>query len=146
VEPTLLASLALTATRSTILPVVAIPASFLFVYLMARAGAADKDRKARRELLGRALESGALDDALKRELLSSVAEARPRSEPRPRTPWSVALGWIAFCVGIALMFLDGSFEGGAITAAAGFALLSMPFAARELEARRLPGHDSRRAH
>lgn len=105
-----------------------------FVYLLSRLAAAEKDKKARLELIRAALQSGTIDEALKRELLAALAASTNERPPRSArgSVWA-GFGWVAFCVGIALLFLDGTFEAGAIVAASGFALLSMPIAMREAQ-------------
>ena len=125
--------LTLAVSRSSV-TVVIVPIVFFFVYLLTRLAVAEKAKKARLDLIREALQNGAVDEALKRELLAALAASTsaPQRQPSRGSVWA-GFGWIAFCVGIALLFLDGTFEAGAIVAASGFALLSMPIAMREAQ-------------
>lgn len=123
----------LALSRSSV-AIVIVPAVFFFVYLLKRVAVLEAEKNARLDLIREALRSGTVGEDLKRELLAALAGSPGSHRPaQPRGAGAVwaGFGWIAFCVGIALLFLDGTFEAGAIVAASGFALLSLPIAMRE---------------
>ena len=124
-------------------PIVAIV--FGFVYLMVRVSARERERRFERErryaLLEKAIESGAIDERTKRELLETVTD-RPRSSPSQ--PWTLpavllASGWVGIFAGAALV-LVGTIEDqdlvpiGTIVGLVSFGIVSVPVALRELHA------------
>ena len=122
--------------RGLDLPVFIVGIVFFFVYLTSRASARERDQKRRIELIERALQSGVVDDATKRELLAAVAnDTWYGAHGRP----SFLFGWIGLFVGIGLIILamdDGElWKPAVIISAISFGVLSLPIAAREFHSR-----------
>ena len=119
---------------SVAIPIVLL--SFTFAYLMSRLKVCDRERGRRAALLERALDSGAIDDATKRELLAAVT-----GKPTTARGHSVLVaGWIGLSVGIGLIVLAMmhrmSWEPAILITAVSFGVLSVPMAMREMQARR----------
>ena len=124
------------ALRGTELPIYIVGIVFFFVYLMTRVSSREKVQKARLELVERALESGAIDESTKRELLEAVTR-KPQSLAHPL----VLLGWIGLFAGIGMIVLasmDDAYlwKPAILTTAISFGVLSLPIASRELQSRR----------
>lgn len=124
------------ALRGTELPVVLVGTVFFFVYLMSRAGAREREQKRRLELVEKALESGAIDERTKRELVEAVT-AKPPGLAHPL----FLIGWVGLFAGIGMIVLATTnqpylWEPAILTAAVSFGVLSVPIASRELQSRR----------
>ncbi|MEO6597525.1 MAG: hypothetical protein ABIP94_22505 [Planctomycetota bacterium] len=96
-------------------------------------------------LLEEALKNPALDRATIESLTYQLTGSRPPRAGGPSRLMAtvLAIGWIALFTGIALWVLGEMTRemnvtaGGVITAVVGFALVTYPFALRELDARRV---------
>ena len=108
-----------------------------------------RERRARLQVLEKALHSGQLDEETKRSLASSISGDPRRSRPE----WLTSLyqgivylcrhsifvcGWVGIFAGVAMMLIGGPdvFAGGVVTALVSFGIVTVPLALRELEARR----------
>lgn len=134
------------AFRGTELPIAIVGIVFVFVYLLVRINVRERMQKRRIELVETAVRSGAIDAATKRELVAAVTgERRPRRTAHPL----FLVGWVGLFVGAAMIVISaqmGHMEHmlapGILVTAISFAVLSLPIAARELQARS-QGHDAR---
>jgi len=122
-------------TRGAELPIVIVAIVFVFVYLRSRVVAHERTQKRKIELVERALESGVLDQATKRELVQAITGRAPRRG----THWLFLLGWIGLFVGVALVILgvdnDDLWPAAIVVTCVSFAVLTIPIASRELHAR-----------
>jgi hypothetical protein len=112
-----------------------------------------KVRTERLKILQKALDSGSLDDATRRQLLEAFAA----DAQVPMAIWRAVAanagkvtrgllfvaGWLTFTIGgcclVAMLMFKASrydIEGAAIATSIGFGLVTLPLAMRELEARR----------
>lgn len=108
-----------------------------------------KERRARLQVLEKALNSGQLDDETRRSIAGSLSGATRRDRPQ----WLTSLyqgvvylcrhsvfvcGWIGIFVGVSMMLIGdaGDFAGGVVTTLVCFGVVTVPLALRELEARR----------
>ncbi|MCB9878744.1 MAG: hypothetical protein H6835_14200 [Planctomycetes bacterium] len=121
--------------------VVIFTAALLNTWMKHRAEA----RQERVRLLEEALKNPSLDRATIESLAFQLTGARsPRQQPGRSRLMAVILGvgWFSLFVGVVLAILGKTTHesdmvaGGVITAVAGFALMTYPFALRELESRR----------
>ena len=119
------------------LPVFIVGIVFFFVYLIVRISAHERDQRRRIDLVERALESGVIDDATKRELLEVVTHQRKRGAgPHP----VFALGWVGLFAGLGMIGISMDqyhwWPAGLLTTAVSFGVLSVPLAAREMQSRK----------
>lgn len=127
------------------IPIVAVV--FAFIYLTVRLQTREREARLERErkyrLLEKALESGAIDEATKRRLVETVARPEGAAGPPGGSPAVVlgAIGWIGIFVGAALLVVgylgeEDLMHPGMLVALISFGLVSVPFALRELNARK----------
>ena len=120
-------------------PILILAVIFGFVIYMSKMSNRAKEQKDKLRVLEEALRSGQIDEATKRDLLRNFGGAPSGFNLASlyRNPLFV-LGWIGFFLGIALVAIDhrDSFEAGMITTFVSFAVLTLPFAIKELESRR----------
>lgn len=112
---------------------------FLFFMSLMFAGigalqAWQKSRSERLRILEDALRNDSIDAETKREILQTI---QPRSG-KNKDRLLFAVGWIGLFVGIGMLLSDerDMVVPGAMFAAIGFGLITMPIAYREIEARR----------
>ena len=113
---------------------------FGFVYMVTRISAKEKAERRRLDLIERALDSGAIDEATQRELVASVVK-----RPTQRMPWLFVAGWIGLFVGVGLIVvgsmshrMDYMLPQAIMVVTVSFAVLSLPIAAREFTSRTDP--------
>ena len=136
--PTMSLAMYLAGREALALPVLAgllLSAASLALYFRARRRAEADDRRI--TLLDRALRSGSLDDATRRELLAVLrAEGR-----RQHGAGAFAFGWVLLMAGLGMLAATIADHDwlvpGVLTAAVGFGILSVPIARRELHHRSL---------
>jgi hypothetical protein len=125
------------ALRGTEVPIFIVGIVFLFIYLMTRVTAREREQRRRMELIERALESGSVDESIKKELLAAVTDKR---RPGHRTHPVFLLGWVGLCAGVGMMVIALNYsywwEPAILTTAISFGVLSVPIAAREIQSRR----------
>jgi hypothetical protein len=120
---------------------------FAFVIVLTLIQNRAKERRERLRVIEDAIRGGHLDPAMRQEL---VGELTGRSPERRRAEQGTrpglgrilfGLGWLMMCLGIGLMFVNDrdAETASAPVAAVGFALVSLPFALRELERGRSAG-------
>ena len=120
-------------------PVFVILIVFLFVYLVIRLSTREKELRRRIELVERALESGAIDDETKRQLLEAVTNRRHGLAPGHHPVF--VIGWVGLFAGLGMMGIATTglyhwWPAAIMTTAISFGVLSVPLAARELQSRR----------
>ena len=127
------------------IPIVAVV--FAFIYLTVRLQTREREARLERErkyrLLEKALESGSIDEATKRQLVELVARGEGAVRPSgvSRSAVLAAIGWIGIFVGVALLAVgyqgeEDLMRAGMLVALTSFGLVSVPFALRELNARK----------
>lgn len=133
-------------------------AMFLFTFLASRNEQRERSRRLqlRTDLVERALESGAIDESTKRELLDVVTgkveqarkDAAKEAGVGAGSKTLFVLGWLGLFAGLGMLTLhlleagDYWFIPAILTSTVGFGALSMPLAMRELHARRELGRTS----
>ena len=110
----------------------------LIIALLSRLSERGKQRGKQLEILEQALKRGDMNDEIRREVVAMI-----RSSQRRGFSWWHALfslGWIGLFVGGGLLLLGGRHaeEPGWITLVVSFALVTLPLAISELDARRAP--------
>ena len=111
----------------------------LLLTLVLKSSGRGKERQKRLEILEEALRSGDMDPQLRREVVGVL-----KSEQSRGFSWmhvSFSLGWIGLFVGGGLLFMGHSRAhelGGWLTLLASLAIVTLPLAIKELEARRAP--------
>jgi hypothetical protein len=133
--------------------VVAVLGVFVMVITIVSIGTRYKFRCERLRTIQRVLESGALDEATRRAMLDALAPGTGRAtlpgalRNLGLLAWRLLFvaGWLTMMIGAIYWISAGVFEwrrddveGGAIATGIGFALVTLPIALRELEARRSP--------
>lgn len=129
-----------------------------FVFLVALASIAflvialaqhHRQKIERQRTIQRALESPALDDVSRRQILELLTDERSQSRTRRLGFFGVlanlvfAAGWLMLAIGLAIAGIGAmvgwyprSIEPALIVAAVGFAIVTLPLALRELAGRR----------
>ena len=113
--------------------------TMLLFTLISRLTEKDKRRRKRLEILEEALKRGDMDRELRAEVVDML-----RSEGAGRPRWrhlSFTVGWFGlFAAGALLLFRGdwGTEEAGWITLIGSMALVTLPLALKELDARRAP--------
>ena len=89
-------------------------------------------KRDRLRVLEEALRNDSLDAEVKREIVRGLSG--PRMPMRPL----FGLGWLMMFVGAGLLFMDerDTFAGGVVTLFIGIALVTLPMAIREMDARK----------
>lgn len=125
----------LAMSRSAEFPLLVVAIVFVYVFLVYQTKHRHRDRERRIELVERALESGAIDDTTKRELVAAVVGGST-SGMHPL----LAVGWIGLFAGLGMIGLAfGDYpmwRPGIMTTAISFGVVSLPLASRELNQRR----------
>ena len=116
-------------------------AIFAFVLLRGWLDQRAKERLERIRVLEAAIRNPAVDRATVHQIAEQLTSQKPISAARGMAI-VLAIGWVTLFVGGGMMLADyldlipGIREGSAIVALIGFAVVTYPFALRELELRR----------
>lgn len=104
-----------------------------------------KERQQRVEALEQALANPSIDRATLQQLAQQLTGAKAPTPPsRIGYAWLLGIGWLTLFTGIGVWILGGmtrdseSSAAGILVVLIGFALVTYPFALRELESRRAP--------
>ena len=123
------------------IPLAIVTLSFAFLYLVMRLHSRDREQQRRAVLVEKALESGAIDDATKRELLDAVTRrSSRRTTPSPHP--LLMLGWLGLFVGGGMMIIATEpssrdlWKPAVLVTLISFGVMSLPIAMRELQARK----------
>ena len=104
-----------------------------------------KERQQRVEALEQALANPSIDRATLQQLAQQLTGAKAPTPPsRTGYAWLLGIGWLTLFTGIGVWMIGMMTEsqeaaaGGVLVMLIGFALVTYPFALRELESRRAP--------
>ena len=123
---------------------VMVVAMCVFGFLSTRGEQRERTRQLelKTQLVERALESGAIDDDMSRELLDVVTGKADQAERSSGTSQAFVLGWLGLFAGLAMIgtwAVGGNnewYEPGVLTSLVSFGLLSLPIAMREMRRHR----------
>lgn len=104
-----------------------------------------KERQQRVEALEQALANPSIDRATLQQLAQQLTGAKAPTPPsRSGYAWLLGIGWLTLFTGIGVWMIgmmtasQEAAAGGVFVVLIGFALVTYPFALRELESRRAP--------